>query len=1631
MAKRVNTRFLIILTAVFACLIAAAVVAKVTIFRKDPRAHEIAGDKEFKEANYKKAVEYYRFAIAASKNANGLLVKTGDALNNMVADDPQNLYAARAAWSQALANDPNYEPALQRLLDSYWEQIDLMPMEGEVYARVRETAERLAAVRPGDVKTAAKAHIAVIRPWLEGIPVRKLDVDNSVKALEQLAARDKTDADVPFYIAQAKLKDSREKRERERAKSDDLARQAAATFDAALADPPKDAEANAAMQIRAFQIYSRLDQIERANIAEAERRSARDVLKIEVAANPDAAAAGPQGPKNYRAKAEKALAAALEASKSLPVDGTLYFDIHAQAADYAMRQKRVADAEKIFEDVLAKRPDDQRARLVYAKLLSSTPAKRDKAVEILSREVKVARLVGPRGFEANQLRIQTLIELVGTRIDQARALAAVAPTSPDAASSTAKQRQDLLAEIRSDMGRLEPLLPGESVSALRLRARLLQLEGKYADAIKTYQRAVTLMEGTPQERKDYDLINELAVAYLQAGQTGQAKTLLEQIIRQYDWYAPARLQMAQLLVNENKIEDAKRHMREAEKQLGKMPGDSPDYARVRAEFDRIGLAIMKASGDERLNESFAKLPEASRVEKFNKALVGRQLGKNEEAVRIAAALLKEDPKDLQALEVLLGALLAGERREEALAALDAAVAANPDKADRLQPVRERLRAAIELTNATPQQIYERRRQLIENEPASPARSIKLADLEREYGEYDKAEEILLALHSENAADVQVMTRLFDLNVTQSKWDKAKGYLDKLVAANADEANGLLFQYRFAMSQKNVPEGLRLAKALAQSRPEFDVSWVAYGQALQADRRYAEAIKQYTAARQRKPHNFEALRGMVECHVALTQTDAAREVLTEARALFPNDTTFRDLELYMQLSYGDPFAVVTQREQYYRERPEIPANWLKLAEAYREAAKSKAASADPAKKADMQAKARDLLARGVARFNGDARFVAQFVAQQAELALESGDFAGGEKLLQAFAARPEHQGGADAQLLLADYYVRAHKAAEAEGAYRGAVQKWMELGAAAAKEGKKDDVAAAEARANDIRLQLSGLLAQQAKFEDALKVLDEAPGAAADRRLFNQRLSVLILAGRRGDAEQALLDAIKQGRGAAEDPGLQMMLVRVNFDGGRYDDALNRVDKILKNDPENLEAHFYRGQILLRRPQPDLAGAINELTVVRKADPLNAATRILIADAYRLQGDTPKAVRELEEALRNNPLSRELRLRLMDYWGMEGSRDHSAVLKLARDARLIPELKNDPVWAWRESRVYAERRDWPRAIQAIEDAAKLAPADPQIVREFQSVLIQSENYQQVLDQTEPLVKQNRAPWWVFMNRASARHGLKDAAGAMNEFNLALTAAGGDNAAVENIVKVMTSTVGKDKALEQVMARADSDVRWKLLAAALHSIYKDWDQAVKMLDEVQAHFDKLTPRQQSQALRISGPLYQLARPPQLDKAKTAYEKLLKLEPNDLFALNNLATLLIDDSLVPQPQQAREYSQKAFDQVKRAQPFPAAIWDTHGWVLVNCGGKDVDTGIDILQRVVRQTALPEAHYHLGEAFLKKQDPKKALEALQVAARTISTAPTQGIAVSPDLEKKIQSATERAKELQRSQGGGNAEAR
>ena len=76
-----------------------------------------------------------------------------------------------------------------------------------------------------------------------------------------------------------------------------------------------------------------------------------------------------------------------------------------------------------------------------------------------------------------------------------------------------------------------------------------------------------------------------------------------------------------------------------------------------------------------------------------------------------------------------------------------------------------------------------------------------------------------------------------------------------------------------------------------------------------------------------------------------------------------------------------------------------------------------------------------------------------------------------------------------------------------------------------------------------------------------------------------------------------------------------------------------------------------------------------------------------------------------------------------------------------------------------------------------------------------------------------------------------------------------------------------------------------------------------------------------------------------------------------------------------------------------------------DTHGWLLTLAG--EVDKGIDVLRPRCSSSAIPDAHYHLGEAYLKKQFADQALRELEMALDLVKRMKENEAAGRPDAAK------------------------
>jgi Flp pilus assembly protein TadD len=115
---------------------------------------------------------------------------------------------------------------------------------------------------------------------------------------------------------------------------------------------------------------------------------------------------------------------------------------------------------------------------------------------------------------------------------------------------------------------------------------------------------------------------------------------------------------------------------------------------------------------------------------------------------------------------------------------------------------------------------------------------------------------------------------------------------------------------------------------------------------------------------------------------------------------------------------------------------------------------------------------------------------------------------------------------------------------------------------------------------------------------------------------------------------------------------------------------------------------------------------------------------------------------------------------------------------------------------------------------------------------------------------------------------------------------------------------------------------------------------------------------------------------------DQAKAIYEQILKLDPNQPIALNNLAYRKAEegtdlDSALAMAQRARQ-----------AAPDAASMADTVGWIYIK-KNQSAEAERIFKDLVIKEPANYQFHYHYGMALSQKGDKTSAKRELQTALK------------------------------------------
>jgi len=1543
--KRVNVKFLIVLTLIV--LVGGGAVVAVKLFKGrqtlDPTALIKVADQHAAEKNWDEALRYYSSAAELQPQNVELLIKAGDAANELTRTNPMRIQSVRSFYNKVLEVDPNNLAASQRLLKVSVDEMELMvevnQVAAEVFTRVRDFSDKVLKQAPDYELAEFAGPASWVYAWLASVETPGTQLDEATAKLATFGKKYPNNARAPWLLAASKLRRGQELVSSNPADAAVLFAETVATMEDAIA---------ASKDQPLLKLYA-----------------ARLNFGIAI-----------QDSKNRDAHLARGAQLITEAAAEVKVENPSYVQIQLAYADLLRSKNETAKVAALIRKLSEQKGEDPRVRLAMAQfVLLPYPEKLGEAEALLSQPFGQAdELVGVRSLVLSDYELKTILLLMGVRLEAART--AVEPRKAELNKLIDDSLQNLNDRAKGD---------GASEGMLAIyyaqKGKVHQSRAQLVDAIDAFDRAMSIQRKT--KNTDFETMFLLAQAYYATGQSGTARGLLEEIVKALPKQLPqARVLLAQVLISENRRDEAKVQVLELEKQ-------TPDDPMV----TRLKLALMDRESDNpKMRTEFDGLPEATRPQRLHKAINAMQLGIPDEGERLLKMLLVEDAGDPPAVELLARLYVGQKKIDEALAVVDAAIKAKPDL-----PALKLLRDAVE--NPTREQMEKSRLALVDQEKDPLQRELLLFDLARDFGRVEDAMKHLLAAEKIKPDDLRVNEALFQANLSLRKFDEADKYLAVLAKANRDNAGGLVYRFKLAMAKGDANEGLSIGQKLTERLPYFALSWVCEAQALHALGRYDQAIQKYTVGLEKQPNNIDAVRGIIECYYRLEQPVVAKQYLDAASKNFPNDAMFRELQLAHETSYGDPEKAIAAREEALKAAPEEARAWLVLGQTYMRVAQNRATKKDEAGFKAFLAKARTTFTDAYAKWPEDRAFAA-FVA---ETSLLSGDQPAAEQALMRLGNTKAWEARAEPRLMLAQLYARVGKFAEAEAFLRRAV----------------------EVSGNDITAcrELANFLFQQGKVDEAIASLQPHVGNVDVQR---QSIEMLVNAGRAKEAETRVTAALEQ---SPKDKVLLTLMAIVNLKLNNEKGALEKLNEALAIDPNFSSALYYRGLIKLTGMEADFDSAIRDLTLVREKDPSNVEARFALADAYRRKDDIGNATLELESTLRAIPSSKPARLKLIELYASITPPRWGEVERLINEAKADVQLQSDPDWALSEAQMWLARADNPKAVAAATRAYQLAPGSPQVLDRYLGVLLQTRSVEQIFAVTDKVLADPKARvWWIYRARGVARSVSGDKVGALTELETAFQLAeeAGSEQFKAVVIQTIAQEVGKEKAIAKIAGRAESDPRWLVTIAYLHQTTGDYPGALASIKQALALLAKMEPADQINTLRYAGTLYLTAKPaPMVDEAIVAYQSLLERVPDDLTTLNNLACIYVDNVDPTRPEQALIYSQKAFDLVRRSGMDQPLILDTHGWVLIM--NNRVDEGVDLLRQVVERSPFVDAHYHLGEAYLIRQLPEAALQQLQSAQKLIEAAERKKEPVDPSLKAKVEASLTRARD--RVQGAGSAQ--
>ncbi len=990
-----------------------------------------------------------------------------------------------------------------------------------------------------------------------------------------------------------------------------------------------------------------------------------------------------------------------------------------------------------------------------------------------------------------------------------------------------------------------------------------------------------------------------------------------------------------------------------------------------------------------------------------------------------------------ALQMALAAMDRTDRREEAHAYVVQLLDDPPHEA--LQGL---LRTYdVVLSEDDPEQRDDKLRSLIDENPDPVARAEQYYNHYRGRGEFAKALPYLLELRELMPDNLGVVEEEFKLRIQLAQQARRAGQdtvaeehlaalpdlIGRLSGANDnrgnDSAGGATYRGQLALLQQRAEDAIREYRAAINVLPKSAELEVDLARAYLMAGRPGEAVEALNRAVQYNPRSVDA-------HGLLTSTydRLAEQAVGEERAAYTRRAE-EHFEMLAQLAPNLPFvaqrrerasedaapvAAVAERERIRADNPDDLANLQRLAELYirawEYADEQDNASAQETLLSQGNAFFEDMMMAGPEQLRFDmARMAASFYTV-------SGQSDHGVAALEAFRDTQRGAAKVTAQLLVARFLERDGKLGGAEREYRAAQQMVREV---IDNEAEQNEV--------DRMVGLSFIDFYQ-RANDPMKVvevcrwlLDRMPSdSPVLQRIRMDLVDALLVMRRTGEAERVVNEYIERH---GEDLSALGARARIAMMTNQRQAAERDLTRILEMDPENARALLARATLSMGRS--DYEGARRDLMKARELLVPGARwedqLRGMLASFHQRMGEVDLALNELRaqlEALNaagasaaetQTVVARMVDLLVSPRPLPDGSTREPDNAQLDRAQALISEYMErypeEPVWP-RELGQLLEKlgdraqeagnqddasRRYAAAARYYQRAADLATNDPGLrvacLAARISMLTRAEAPQEALDVFTNLPLERPTPS-IRMAGAEAYWALGRREQAIEQWGRALfDASFASTSLVGAVAAQLRETLqpgDAEKLLQRVAESTNIETpagQRSRIALAEHVLrFGRPDEARDILEEV-------LPKTAAQSAERLAALLALGqtheRKGNSEEAIDAYKRVLEIRDDHMYALNNVAYLLVESEgpAFPRPAEAVQYAEQ-LERLLQEDRNVANILDTIGWVYYRyaMSGNETEEYLDralaTLEHAYRlePRGNPAILEHLGQVYAER---------------------------------------------------------